>query len=324
MPAGFTAYINGTTYDAVNSMGYGFVVDIAVIPASGSKSYSYPGFTLTACLVGGSVTQGASQKTGSVAVSGQTVSWSGVEGPSPKLIVFATATTIANYEGFVYNDYSKNPPVFKIAPAFTPLSLTQVINLTPGYGQILQTAVPYGSPFMAFHRSTAGSGFDHVLWDEINQNGYWSLRFRAAAGGAISMGPSRIYIFSKTMVNVPSGGFFMYQNGQVVWHNNCLPLVMTVGQKTTGPNAPLAITAGGSVLVNYPWDPGNPNTGQQRFNCYSAGVDSQGNWTANGGDLYMTYNYSSPTGPPPGSSMGPPGVIETSIYDTYYRQALGV
>ncbi|MEZ3415211.1 hypothetical protein HP563_09145 [Pantoea dispersa] len=322
MPAGFTAYINGTTYDAVNSMGYGFVVDIAVISGSGSKAYSYPGFTITACLVGGSVSQGTTQKTGSVSVSGQTVSWSGVEGPSPKLIVFATATTIANYEGFVYNDYSKNPPIFKIAPSFTPLSLTQVIDITPDYNQILQTIVPYGAPFIAFHRSLSASGFDHVIWQEINQNGYWSLRFRSLQNGSMSMGGCRIYIFSKTMVNVPPGGFFMYQNNQIVWHNNCLPLAMSVGARNS--SLPLAITAGGSVLVNYPWDPQNPSTGQQRFNCYSAGLNSQGVYEASGGDLYAASEYSNPSGAPPGASMGPPGVIDTNVYDTYYRQALGV
>ncbi|NIF03307.1 hypothetical protein F3J38_25205 [Pantoea sp. Acro-805] len=323
MADGYYAYIDGTTYDAVNSMNYGFVVDIAVVSGSGSKSYSYAGFTLTAFLVGGAVIQGTAQKSGTVTISGQTVSWSGVEGTVPKLVVYATANATLKYDGFVYNDYTKNPPVMKLAPPFTPLALTQVIDLTPGYGQVLQTSVPYGAAFIAFHRSTASSGFDHVMWDEINQNGFWSLRFRPAIDGSIAMGPCRIYVFSKTLVNIPSAGFFMYLDGQIVWHNNCLPLEMRVGGKS-GQSTPVAITAGASVLVNIPWDPTYPIQGQSRYNCYSAGINSQGLFEASGADLYAAREYKSVGNAPPGSSMGPPASINTSVYDTYYRQALGV
>lgn len=323
MADGFTCYINGTDYDAVNGMNYNFVVDVRAIGASGSVTYNYGGFTISACLVGGNVTSGSSQQTGTVTVSGQTVSWSGVVGPAPKIVVFATPTTIANYEGFVYNDYTKNPPVFKLAPPFTPMSLTQVIDLVPGYNQVVQTIVPYGQPFVAFHRCMEGSGFNHVIWTEVNQNGYWSLQFRNLQNGSLAMLTTRVYIFSKVMVNVPNAGFFMYNNGAIVWHNNCLPLAMSVGARNSA--SPLAITAGGSVLVNVPYDPTYPYQGQQRFNCYSAGI-SGGQYSASGADLYAVSEYNVPTTSPvpPGSSMGPPGVIDTAIYDTYYRQALGV
>lgn len=317
---GFQSFINGTAFDAVNAMSYNFVVDIMGVGGSGSKGYNYPGFNLSACLVNGAVTQGTSQKNGNVSMSGQTVNWSGVEG-NAKLVTFAQATGTRNYVGFIYNNYDVNPPIFKLAPDFTPLSLTQVIDLVPGYGQVLQTNVPYGLPFICFHRCIEASGFNHVIWNEINVNGYWGLQFRNIQNGSLSMLATRLYIFSNFLVNTPPGGFYMYNNGAMVWHSNCLPLNMAVGTVTAS-GTPMAITPGGSVLVNYPWDPGFPNQGQQRFNCYSAGWTGS-SYQAAGGDLYAASEYRVPSGVPPSASMGPPGWIYTDIYDAYYRQALG-
>jgi hypothetical protein len=320
MADGFTAYINGTTFDAINAMAFNFVVDIPSISGSGSKTYNYPGFSISAAILGGRTAAGASQITYSVSVSGQTVSWSGVDIAS-KLIVTATATSISNYAGFVLNDYSKSPPVFKIAPTFTPFNLAQVVDLTPAAGQVLQTNIPANQPFVAFHRSLASSGFNHVWWTETTQNGFWALRFRPSFGSAMTA--TRIYIFSKLMLNVPPGGFFMYDNGAIVWHNNCLPLQMQIGA-VTGSSVPLAITSGVSVVVSYPYDPTFPSTGDTRYNCYSAGLTASGNYEASGADLYASVPYNTPSGLPPSYSCGPPGVIQTSVYDTYYRLALGV
>ncbi|MDF7648110.1 hypothetical protein PUG42_06060 [Erwiniaceae bacterium L1_54_3] len=320
MADGFTAYINGTTFDAINAMAFNFVVDTPSISGSGSKTYSYPGFTISAAILGGRSTAGATQINYNVSVSGQTVSWSGVDVTS-KLIVTATATSIANYAGFVLNDYSKNPPVFKIAPTFTPFNLAQVIDLTPSAGQVLQTNIPASQPFVAFHRSLTSSGFNHVWWTETTQNGFWALRFRPAFGSAMTA--TRIYIFSKLMLNVPSGGFFMYDNGSIVWHNNCLPLQMQVGA-VTGSTVPLATTSGVSVVISYPADPGYPNVGQTMYNCYSGGVNSSGTYDGSGADLYASVSYSTPSAVPPSYSCGPPGIIQTNIYDAYYKLALGV
>lgn len=320
--AGFQAFINGTSFDAVNAMAYNFIADIATVSGNGSNTYNLPGFILSASLNGGRTSAGSQQITYSVSVSGQTVSWNGVDAPS-KLIVTATATTTLNYAGFIYNDYSVNPPVFKLAPNFTPFNLVQVIDLTPGFDQILQTNVPANMAMLAFHRSTAGSGFDHVWWYEINQNGYWALQFRPNFGTA--MGPIRIYVFAKMMVNVPPGGFFMYNNGVMVWHSNCLPLQMQSGS-TTNAGQPVAITSGVSVVRAIPSEPSTPNVGTRQYNCYSAGINSSGNWEASGADLYASVFYNNPAGSglPPSYSCGPPGFIYTNAYDSYYRQALGV
>ncbi|ADU71565.1 hypothetical protein [Pantoea sp. At-9b] len=318
MPAGFTAYIDGTTYDAINSMSFNFVVDILTVSGAGSKTYSLPGFSLTAAILGGRTTYGSSQITFGTSVSGQVVSWSGVDTVS-KVVVVATATTTGNYAGFVLNDYSVNPPVFKIAPPFTPFSLAQVIDLTPTGGQILQTNVPASMPFIAFHRSTLASGFNNVWWTEITQNGYWALQFRGNFGSAMSA--TRIYVFSKMMVNTPAAGFFMYDNGQIVWHQNCLPLKLTVGSTTTS-DVPVAITSGVSVVVAIPV---TGNSGYVRYNCYSAGFNISGTskYEAQGGNTYNQVSYDNQQAPYQ-YSCSPPAYIETNIYDTYYHQALGV
>lgn len=322
MAGGFQTFINGTSFDAVNSMSYNFIADVATVSGTGSKTYSFAGFNLSAAIIGGRTSAGGQQITYGVSVSGQTVSWSGVDTAS-KLIVTATAATTFNYAGFVYNDYSVNPPVFKLAPNFTPFNLVQVLDLTPGFDQIVQTNVPASMSMVAFHRSTASSGFNHVWWYEINQNGYWALQFRPNFGSA--MGPTRIYVFAKMMVNVPPGGFFMYDNGVMVWHSNCLPLQMQTGS-TTNAGQPVAITPGVSVVLSIPTDPAYPNIGTRRYNCYSAGINTSGNWEASGGDIYASafYNNPSNTGLPPSYSCGPPGFIYTNAYDSYYRQALGV
>lgn len=318
--AGFQAFINGTSFDAVNAMSYNFIADVASVSGTGSKSYSLPGFTISASIIGGRTSAGSSNITYTVSVSGQTVSWSGVDIVS-KLIVTATPTTTLSYAGFVYNDYSVNPPIFKLAPTFTPFNLVQVIDLTPAFGQVVQTNVPVSIPFIAFHRSLAASGFNHVWWTEINQNGYWALQFRPNFG--YQMTATRIYIFAKMMVNVPSGGFFMYNNGQMVWHSNCLPLQMQTGSITNA-GQPVASTSGVSVVVSQPFDPAFPNTGITLYNCYSGGVNSSGQYEASGGDLYSSSNYQVPQGRPPSYSCGPPGFIFCNAYDSYYRQALGV
>ncbi|WP_081998113.1 MULTISPECIES: hypothetical protein [Pantoea] len=324
MANGFTAFINGTSYDVLNSMGFNFIVDIVSISGSGSKSYSYPNFTLSASLIGGTLSSGTTQKTSVVSMSGQTASWSGIEG-QVKMVVTASPTSILNYAGFVLNDYSTSPPKFKIAPNFTPFNLCQVVDLTPTYDQILQTNVPAGQPFIAFHRSISSSGFDHVMWTETTQNGFVALQFRSNLGGSLPMTATRIYVFSKVMVNIPQSGFFMYDNGTIVWHQNCLPLAMSVGGVSSY-SVPMAITSGPSVLVSIPADPGYPEVGYTRYNLYSAGFQSNGLYSADGTDLYRQSNYQVPAGnsPPPGMGIGPPGVIQTAIYDTYYRQALGV
>lgn len=321
MAMGFQAFIKGTSYDVLNSMGYNFVVEVLNISGTGSKTYNLPGFNLAVSLLGSRTTQGSSVIQYNASVSGQTVSWSGIDSTS-RLIVFASANSTINYFGFSLNDYTSNPATFKLAPNFTPFNLVQVIDLTPGFNQLVQTVVPAGQACIIFHRSLGGSGFNHVWWQETTSNGKQAIRFRPNFGAA--MGQTRLYIFAKMMVNTPTHGFFLYAPGTstVVWHSNCLPLNM-VSSGITGSSTPVATTSGVSIVVSLPYDPAFPNTGQTRYNCFSAGMNSNGTYSTTASDIYAVADYQTPTGVPPAFVQGPPGSIRTDIYDRYYRLALG-
>lgn len=321
MSMGFQAFIQGTSYDVLNSMSYNFVVDIVTISGAGSKTYSYPGFVLSAALMNTFSSPGTSSRNYNVSASGQTVSWN--VSNSCRMVVTATPVSGASsnlYFGFSYYDYSTSPPTFKIAPDFTPYNLCQVIDLTPGYNQVLQTSIPSSVPMVAFHRATNNS-YDHVWWEETTQNGYWALKFRPNTG-LNAMQPCRIYIFAKMMINAPNWGFFLYRNGSMVWHSNCLPLKMTVlNGGTVTSSQPLAVTNCVTGCLFQPMDPSFPGNGTQWFNCASAGRDG-GNYAATTLDRYMQVQVSG-NSPPPSWVAGIVAYTECSAYDAYYRQALG-
>lgn len=316
MAIGFQTFIEGTSYDVLNSMDYNFIVDAFGVGEAGSRSYSYPGFTLSAFMT---ATGSSGRTQATVSVSGQTVSWSNA-GQDARVYVSANANSTLNYFGFCLNDYATGK--FKIAPNFTPMNLCQVVDLTPTALQVLRTNVPYGQPIVAFHRAMGGTEYNHVFFWYVNSGGYWGIRFRDSSIGT-PMRATRVYVFSNVLVNAPQYGFFLYEPGgtNMVWHSNCLPLRMTVGSRDNSP-VPLAITGGVSVVRSMPLDPGYPNgPGVTQSNCYSACQNSNGTWKADGGDLFLTRQYNS--GSAGGSGISPPAYIETNIYDAYYRQSLG-
>ena len=324
MSVGFQAFLKGTSFDVLNSMSFNFIADIKYVSGNGSTTYSLPGFTLSAALMNTYSGQGTSGDSYTVSVSGQTVTWN-VKNTS-KLIVTATPTAGADsgmYFGFSMYDYSTNPRTFKIAPDFTPYNLAQVIDVSPAYDQIFQTNIPASVPIMAFHRAT-GSTYDHVWWTEINQNGYWAFKFRSNTG-LNAMQACRIYIFAKLLINNPVWGFFLYKNGSMVWHNNCLPLKMNIlnGGTVTSAAQPLAISNGVTSARAIQTDPSVPGTYTTWYECASAGRDSSGNYAATTLDRYFQNIIPSPS-LPPSWVAGTVGYIECDIYDAYYRQALGV
>lgn len=320
MAIGFQTFIEGTSFDVLNAMDYNFVVDVFGVSGNGNRSYNYPGFILKASMTGSGVSGPDVNSTATVTVSGQTVSWTNA-GQDSRVYVIAEAVSTISYFGFSLNDYATGK--FKLAPNFTPMCLCQVIDLTPTALQTLRTNVPSGMPIVAFHRSLNGTNYNHVFYSYVDDGGYWALRFRDSRIGS-PMGATRIYVFSRLMINIPRWGFFLYAPGtnNVVWHGNCLPLKMSAGSVSGSP-VPLAITAGISAIVRIPLDPAFP-TGpvEARSNCYSACQNTDGTYRADGNDLFLAMQYN--TGTPGGFSISPPAVIETHIYDAYYRQALGV
>lgn len=319
MSMGFQAFIKGTSFDTLNAMSFNFVADIKTVSGTGSTTYSLPGFTLSAALMNTVSLVGVRQY--SVSVSGQTVSWSVAN--ACKIMVTATPSNVSSslYFGFSLYDYSTNPRTFKIAPDFTPYNLAQVIDITPAYGQVLQTSIPSTMQMIAFHRGT-GSTYDHVWWSESVVNGFWALTFRPNTG-LNAMTACRIYIFAKRLVNPPDFGFFLYRSGALVWHNNCLPLNMKIlNGGTVTSSTPLAITNGVTGCLYQRADPAFPTPGTQWYNCASAGM-SGASYACTTLDRYQQTVVSN--GNEPGTwAAGTLGYIDCNVYDSYYKQALGL
>lgn len=325
MSMGFQTFIKGTSFDVLNSMSFNFIADITTVSGAGSKTYSFPGFTLSAALMNTFSAVGTDARSYTVSVSGQTISWNVAN--ACKMMVTATPSSGADsglYFGFSLYDYSTSPRTFKIAPDFTPYNLVQIIDLTPAYNQVLQTNIPVSVPMIAFHRATNNS-YDHVWWNEINQNGYWALQFRGNTG-LFAMQPCRIYLFAKLLINTPNWGFFLYRPGttEMAWHSNCLPLKMSIlNGGTVTSSVPLASTNGVTSCLFQPSDPSFPSVGTQWFECASAGMNSSGAYAATANDRYQQTSYNGSVRPPTWVA-GTIGFIECNFYDAYYRQALGL
>jgi hypothetical protein len=325
MSFGLQTFIKGTSFDVLASMSFNFVVDITTISGAGSKTYSYPNFVISAALMNTFSAVGTDARSYNVSVSGQTVSWNVAN--TCKIMVTATpapGSDSSKYFGFTLYDNSTKPRTLKLAPDFTPYNLVQVIDLTPAYNQVLQTSIPASVPMIAFHRATNNS-YDHVWWNEINQNGYWALQFRGNTG-LFPMQPCRIYLFAKMLVNIPNWGFFLYNGGadKMVWHSNCLPLRMSIlNGGTITSSVPLASTNGVTSCLFQPSDPSFPSVGTQWFECASGGMNSAGNYAATANDRYQQTAYNGNSRPPTWVA-GTIGYTECNYYDAYYRQALGV
>lgn len=314
----FQAFIKGTGFDVANAMSFNYVIDVIDIGGQGAKGYDMPGCTLKTMLMNVDFA-GTQNAPFQVNVNGMVVSWNVYN--VCKLVVFATPDPGANtrYNGFSHYDYSSGVRTVKLAPDFIPFNLRQVIDFGGGQaGAVIQSNVPVSQPIVAFHRSIDSSGMDETLWSEVNQNGYWSFRL------IHNTRSTRIYIFSKELTNIPYNGFFIYRNGQIVWHSNCLPLrmIQMTGAVTSG--SPLAISNGFSANIKTPsGDPQFPN-GYVHKEMNAAGVKN-GVWTADGFHIFQSNYFPYPEFNKQMSwIIGGACYIDCAIYDAYYRQALGV
>ncbi|XDK20884.1 Hypothetical protein ABZS17I87_01199 [Kosakonia cowanii] len=58
-------------------------------------------------------------------------------------------------------------------------------------------------------------------------------------------------MFSNILANIPDYGFYLYRDGQMVWHSNCLPLQvipLTNGDITS--DTPLAVSSSVTALLS--------------------------------------------------------------------------
>lgn len=144
--------------------------------------------------------------------------------------------------------------------------------------------------------------------------------------------PIRLYIFANLIKFVPDHGIYFYANGQIIYHQNCLPLVVKTYDRRVYPH-PLMdkmIAVLPTILdTEYEQDSwgGPPLAHKQYFS--GAGLIFFGSefgyrWGArvlSGGWWEVTKGFQPILRP---FSVNILSYIETDIYDSYYKQSLGL
>ena len=314
-------FIEGTSFDAANSMGFTYVIDHIVVNGVGSKTYSTLGFNLDVTAMNNTLANNEQNNTITASVSGNTLSWNTTV--PLRLMVTATAKTGADtaYAGFALYQYPADVKTVKLAPDFTPFVLTNVIDIEPG-ARTVDTGVPVGSGIMVFmrNRNNEGGALSRSFFNQIESGGTYQLQF---ANAGQNQYPTRAYVFSKVLPPIPAAGFYMYRDGVMVWHNNCLPLdAKFITQSYMESDRPMAVTTGITGFMYIPQDPANPNYGFSNYLCSGAGIASNGKWRTNNTEVYQ-------------STLGSVSLtvkswvvgtrvmyIDCDPYDNYYRQSL--
>ncbi|MGQ9453095.1 hypothetical protein [Leclercia adecarboxylata] len=314
-------FIEGTSFDATNAMGFTYVIDHIVVTGAGSKTYSTSGFNLDVTAMNNTLANNEQNNTITASVSGNTLSWNTTV--PLRLMVTATAKTGADtgYAGFALYEYPAGVKTVKLAPDFTPYVLVNVIDIEAG-ARTVDTGVPVGAGIMVFmrNRNNEGGALSRSLFNQIESGGTYQLQF---ANAGQNQYPTRAYIFSKVLPPVPAAGFYMYRDGVMVWHNNCLPLdAKFITQSYMESDRPLAVTTGITSFMYIPQDPANPSYGFSNYTCSGAGIASNGKWRTNSTEVYQSTLGSI-------SLTVKPWVVGTRImyidcdpYDSYYRQSL--
>lgn len=223
-------------------------------------------------------------------------------------------------------------------PAFTPMVLSGVIDLS-GYSTVLSspnpalvsTGVPASKKCAVFFRGTHPNNSNAVqnnfcLYSLVNIGGVWHISFKTRPN------PIRLYIFSNTMPKIPDYGIYFYVNGEMIYHQNCLPLVMKTFDRRTSPNPTRGkmVAVLPSALDSEYEEPdvwgGQPLEVKQWFAgagiiFWTAGQYDWGASDLNGGWYGVGEGFQPRFRP---YTVNILAYIETSIYDKYYQQALGL
>lgn len=312
-------FINGTSYDATNAMGFTYVVDYLVVSGQGSKTYSSTAFNYDVVGMNGTMAVPTSQATITAWVDGNTLYWN--SNFSLTLVVTATAKAGADssYSGFALYDYTSGYRTVKLAPDFTPFILSNVVDLAAG-AQYVDTGVPVSSGIIGFvrNRFDQGGNLSRSFYSTSNVNGQWRLTFGANANAF----PIRLYVFANKLPPIPSNGFYIYRDGNMVWHNNCLPLDLKwITTQYVESTTPIAVTTGVTAFMYQPQDPSYPLYGFERFMCSGCGI-LNGRWRTSNTEVYQATMVNVPT-IPRGWVVGTKvAYIDCVPYDTYYPYSL--
>ncbi|MBJ8684426.1 hypothetical protein [Citrobacter koseri] len=315
-------FIEGTSFDAANAMSFTYVIDFLTVSGTGSKTYNTSGFDLSVVGMNSTLAPTNTQSTIDASISGTTLTWN-TDVPL-RLVVTATARQGANsgYSGFALYTYPNNQRTIKLAPDFTPFVLSAVINIEPG-ARTVDTGVAVGDGVIIFMRNRNNQGGacsrSHFT---LLEPGTYKMQFTAAANNQF---PTRAYVFSRKLPPTPKNGFYLYKDGVMVWHSNCLPLdAKFINQSYVESDYPLAVTTGITNFIYIPQDPTVPEYGFQNYGCSGAGIGTNGKWRTNNTEVYQSFlgNVGIPL--PKGWVVGTRVMyIECSNYDNYYTYSLG-
>lgn len=317
----FQVPIKGTSFDVLNSMAFNYVADSFWASGSGSRTYPSLNVTYEAVILNSFSGSDNNDRNYNITVSGNTVSWNMPN--IVRMLVIATPNIGANsnYGGFAYYEYPNGQRTVKLAPDFLPFNLVQVIDIGAGNGD-LETVVPLGKGIIAFHRGLdmGVNRLDQMIFEYVEGNGRHVLRVTNNPTGG------RIYVFSNMLVNIPGSGFYMYRDGQMIWHSNCLPLnVRKIPNGRLDSDQPLACPSNVCGSIKIQTDP-KFQVGYDNRQCASAGY-SNGRWRVDIADTFFSRfieNEDAFRNLKPWFLGGYPAYIETNIYDQYYRAALGI
>ncbi|MCA6962408.1 MULTISPECIES: hypothetical protein [Pectobacterium] len=310
---GIFTYVNGTSFDASNAISSRYIIDVMPnVQGAGSKTYQ-AGLNLSFRCISG--VSGGNQ-TFNVSTSGATINWN-----------LTGMTTIVVYIDGVHNDLADDfgIQIFKggkliMTPKATPYALVKVLDLPAGNFGLYVTDLNYDDNHMIFFRNsnTSGGGpFGSATLYTLKRTQAGKLALQCVLNNT----PIRIYFFSKKIVNAPDWGLFVYNEGQMVWHSNVLPLIIEEEPYVQNIATPYAVASMTSSYVEIQ-SPGVPRF-DYIYRCSGAGPNQDGTGyivQPNGYGYNMgfvndnaRYRWGIPNIP----------VIKTEIYDQYYQQALG-
>ncbi len=212
------------------------------------------------------------------------------------------------------------------SPEFTPYVLVSVIDQAIPVGQSstglnVQTSVPNGNKALLFHRMVDKKA--GIYCQLINgANGFKVINIPAymsdASAGTTGTFTIRFYIFSNYVAYSPRYGIAFYRNNVMVYCGNCLPLQLKF---FTTPNNDPTPNVAKAVMFAFTGLTSNPIPGS------SATLTVVSGWGTLPGGAALGAPYQSYSGSG-GPSTAKPTLtclyVETALYDTYYRQSLGL
>uniref|UniRef100_A0AB39ABZ3 Membrane-associated protein n=1 Tax=Pectobacterium phage Sabo TaxID=3158141 RepID=A0AB39ABZ3_9CAUD len=314
---GIFSYLNGTTFDAFNSINFDYVIDVIYASGNGQKSYPITSSSLFYNVVNGDV--GGGTQIYDININGSTITWVLT---MPCIIIVMASQITNNQQDPMYGVQLYKNGSLAMTPEISPYCLVEVIDLPSGDFGTITTKQDYSDNSLVFFRNReathAGTMGSMTIYRHVQSSG-GKLQLSCLR----NLNAIRVYIFNKKIINIPDYGIFLYDtSGKIIWHQDTLPLSIYKGTDYQNHSKPFAIMSS-TVSYTEVQQPG-VSAHTQIIRCSSAGPNGNGtgyNVMANGWAYInnlvpgnANYRWAAPA----------PPIIETDIYDQYYQQSLGV